>query len=183
RTSPTYGVETNSKFVLESKGCALVGFYGRVTGTISSLGAYFRPLPPTPDKDKVLEAKGGEGGSFWDDGSFDGIQKIYIGFGELGSVAFVKFLYEMDSQCEFDLGDDPSEYLMSVEGSYDLVDGGKSEAIVMLRFKTNMRTSPTFGTDSGTSFILQKENHKIVGFHGKASTTLHQIGVHVLPVT
>ncbi|ESQ30248.1 hypothetical protein EUTSA_v10011637mg [Eutrema salsugineum] len=199
RTSPTFGRATNSKFMLESKGCALVGFHGRSTSKLRALGAYFCLMPPDPDAEK-LEARGGDGGASWDDGSFDGIQKIYIGIGDFINVAFVKFLYDKDSQLvvgddhgskklpgfgyeEFELGNNPSEYLISVEGSYDLVDGGKSEAIVMLRFKTNMRTSPTFGTEAGTNFILHKKNHKIVGFHGKASIMLHQIGVHVLPIT
>jgi len=76
----------------------------------------------------------------------------------------------------------PDEYLISVEGSYDVVDGSESEVILMLRFKTNMRTSQVFGLDTTSSFILEKECHKIVGFHGKIGKMLHQIGVHVLPI-
>ncbi|ESQ37018.1 hypothetical protein EUTSA_v10002938mg, partial [Eutrema salsugineum] len=165
RTTPTFGIETKSKFVLESKGCALIGLHGRFN--------------------EKLEARGGDGGYSWDDGVYDGIRFIYIGENELG-IAFVKFLYDRDDRL-FELKDFPDEYLISVEGNYDVVDDGyyksESEVILMLRFKTNKRTSPTFGTEVGTSFILEKENHKIVGFHGKASNTLHQIGVHLLPIT
>ncbi|ESQ30893.1 hypothetical protein EUTSA_v10011365mg [Eutrema salsugineum] len=200
KTSPTFGRETNSKFVLESKGCALVGLYGRVSGPIYSLGAYFRPMPPATGAEK-LDARGGDGGASWDDGVSDGIRFIYIGYNEFG-IAFVKFLYDRDDRLvlgdhhggktllgvdEFELKDSPEEYLISVEGTYDVVHEGyykgKSEVIGMLRFKTNKQTSPTFGTEEGSSFILEKQNHKIVGFHGNASTTLHKIGVHVLPIT
>ncbi|ESQ30246.1 hypothetical protein EUTSA_v10012365mg [Eutrema salsugineum] len=87
---------------------------------------------------------------------------------------------------EFELKDYPDEYLISVEGNYDVVDEGyyksESEVILMLRFKTSKQTSPTFGTEVGTSFILEKENHKIVGFHGKSSTTLHQLGSMSCPL-
>lgn len=77
----------------------------------------------------------------------------------------------------------PKEYLISVEGSCDVLDGSEYEVIRMLRFKTNLRTSKIFGLETTSSFILHKECHKIVGFHGKVSNMLHQIGVHVLPIT
>ncbi|KFK35809.1 hypothetical protein AALP_AA4G039500 [Arabis alpina] len=198
RASRIFGIKANySTFVLESKGCALVGFHGRSYEFIRALGAYFRPLPPLPDAEE-LEPQGGDGGDSWDDGGFDGIRKIYIGHNELG-IAFVKFLYNKDNQAV--VGDDhgnktrprvdefelnyPSEYLISVEGKYDVVDGSEYEVIRMLRFKTNMnmRPSQTFGLETTSkSFTLEKECHKIVGFHGRASNMLHQIGIHVLPI-
>ncbi|KAL1212420.1 Jacalin-related lectin 18 [Cardamine amara subsp. amara] len=195
KTSPTFGSVSKTKFVLENTGCALVGFHGRSNACIFSLGAYFHPLSLPVDVEK-LEAKGGDKGDSWDDGSFDGIRNIYMGHSEMG-VAFVKFLYDKDNQAV--IGDDhgcktllrvdefeleyPSEYLISVEGSCDIVDGSESEVIRMLRFKTNMRTSKVYGLKTTSSFILQKGCHKIVGFHGKVSNILHQIGVHVLPIT
>nr|O80735.1 RecName: Full=Jacalin-related lectin 16 [Arabidopsis thaliana]AAC24045.1 Similar to jasmonate inducible protein gb/Y11483 from Brassica napus [Arabidopsis thaliana] len=195
RTSSTFGSPSDSKFLLESKGCGVVGFYGRCFSSIFDLGAYFRPLPPPSNTEKV-EAKGGDGGASWDDGGFDGIRNIYIGHNKMG-IAFVKFLYDKDSQIvvgddhgsntllrvdEFEL-EHPGEYLISVEGSYDVVDGSESEVIRMLRFKTNLRTSQLFGHETTPSFILEKECHKIVGFHGKIGKMLHQIGVNVLPIT
>jgi len=53
----------------------------------------------------------------------------------------------------------------------------------MLRFKTNIRISPSFGLKAGFNFVLEKEGHKINGFHGKSSSMLHQIGIHVIPIT
>lgn len=102
RTSPTFGSVTDNKFVIESKGCSLVGFHGESDGFIRALGAYFRPLPPLPDAEKI-EAQGGDGGASWDDGGFDGIRNIYIGHNGKG-IVFVKFLYDKDNQVT--VGDD-----------------------------------------------------------------------------
>ncbi|KAL1221051.1 Jacalin-related lectin 16 [Cardamine amara subsp. amara] len=111
-------------------------------------------------------------------------------------IAFVKFFYDKENQIvvgedhgtntllrvdEFEL-DYRCEYLISVEGCYDVVDGSEIEVIRMLRFKTNTQTYQVFGVETKSNFILQKERHKIVGFHGKMGKMLHQIGVHVLPL-
>ncbi|CAL9218630.1 unnamed protein product, partial [Arabidopsis halleri] len=80
RTSRTFGFKSadniRSDFVLENKGCALVGFHGRSTesGTfpdtvLIGLGAYFDRLPPPPPPNaEKLEALGVDGGPCWDDG-------------------------------------------------------------------------------------------------------------------
>ncbi|OAO95068.1 hypothetical protein AXX17_AT5G35870 [Arabidopsis thaliana] len=192
RSSPTFGSASSRKFVLEKNGSALVGFHGynSVGNTLNSLGAYYRPIPPTPDVEK-LKAHGGDGGASWDDGgTFNSVRKIYIGLNE-NVVGFVKFMYYKSARVvigddhgnkttisedqEFEL--DPLERITSVEGTYDDKIGG----ITMLRFKTNKKDSPYFGFGTLPSFVLHKDNHQIVGFHGKSSNMLHQLGVHVLP--
>ncbi|CAL9242888.1 unnamed protein product, partial [Arabidopsis halleri] len=211
RTSQTFGARTSDsvEFGLESKGCAIVGFHGwykplpsdgttTAAGAITAVGAYSFPMP-LPLAAEKLEAQGGVGGAPWDDGSnFEGVRKIYIGTGEVG-IASVKFLYENDTHEivvgdhhgnknlirheEFDL-DYPCEYLTSVEGSYDVVPGSEElEVIIMLKFTTNKGTSPRYGLEDDPTFVLHKEGHKIVGFHGKSSNMLHKLGVHVLPIT
>ncbi|EOA38914.1 hypothetical protein CARUB_v10011310mg, partial [Capsella rubella] len=178
-----------TKFVLEKKGNAIVGFYGWTSFyNLKAIGAYYRPFPTPPDEN-ILEAKGGDGGTSWDDGgSFQGVRRIYIGLSQNG-VSFIKFMYYKNDQLLF--GEDhgnktkigvqefelnfPSEYITTVEGTYDT----KSGVITMLRFKTNKQTSPAFGLVTTSGFILQKADHKIVGFHGKSSNMLHQIGVHL----
>ncbi|CAH8384954.1 unnamed protein product [Eruca vesicaria subsp. sativa] len=194
RTSPTFGnVSSGTRFVLEKPGNILVGFYGKEEYFLYALGAYYRPLPPPPDTEK-LEAQGGDGGDYWDDGSaFDRIRKIFIGRTE-NAVGFVKFAYVQNNR--FSLGDDhgnktllsdleeftlgnPMEYLTSVEGNYD----DKSGVITMLRFNTNIISNfRVFGVGTTSSFLLKKDGHKIVGFYGRSSNMLHQIGVHVLPI-
>ena len=77
----------------------------------------------------------------------------------------------------------PSEYITAVQGTYDKIFGSDATVINMLRFKTNKQTSTPFGREAGTAFELKEEGHKIVGFHGKVSDLLHQLGVYVLPVT
>jgi hypothetical protein len=193
RTSPTFGSSSpGRKFVLEKNGSALVGFHGYIGPgyNIKALGAYYRPIPPTPDV-KRLEAQGGDGGASWDDGgTFNSVRKIYIGLGK-NVVGFVKFLYYKNARVV--IGDDhgnktlssdlleflldPFEHIISVEGTYDDTSGG----ITMLRFETNLQKSPYFGFGTTSNFLLHKDNHQIVGFHGKSSNMLHQLGVHVIP--
>ncbi|EFH56992.1 jacalin lectin family protein [Arabidopsis lyrata subsp. lyrata] len=185
RTSPTYGHKGERTFVFESRGRALVG--GGFA--IDAIGAHFAapPIPPPPPTEK-LQGPGGDRGESWDDGAFDGVRKIYVGQGENG-IASVKFVYDKNNRLvlgeehgkqtllgyeEFEL-EYPSEYITTVEGYYDKVFGSESS--------TNKRTSPPFGMDAGVSFILGKEGHKVVGFHGKSSPELYQIGVSVAPIT
>ncbi|CAF2125360.1 unnamed protein product [Brassica napus] len=198
RTSPLFGNVSARKFVLESNGYPLIGFHGRAASALDAIGAYFSPLipsPPPPPTEK-LQAKGGEGGDPWDDGVFNGVREIHVGQGHSGIVA-VKFVYEKDSQVaegnehgiptmldyeKFKL-DYPSEYITSVEGCFDKILNSERGIITMLKFKTNKQTSRPYGMESTSSFVLGKEGYKIVGFHGKTSHELHQLGVHVVPIT
>ncbi|KAG7543493.1 Jacalin-like lectin domain superfamily [Arabidopsis thaliana x Arabidopsis arenosa] len=191
------GTVTGTKFSLQSEGNAIVGFHGRVGSCVDSIGAYYAPFFPSPLPTEKLEGQGGDGGDSWDDGAFLNVKKVYIGQGTNGIVA-VKFEYENDAS-EVVFGDEhgkttllgyedfkldyPSEYIIAVEGCHDKIMGVETGVITMLRFKTNNRTSQPFGLEAGVNFVLQKEGHKIIGFHGKSSTMLHQIGVHVVPIT
>ncbi|XP_019091160.1 PREDICTED: jacalin-related lectin 47 [Camelina sativa] len=184
--------EHGTKFAIGCNGMEITGFHGYAEENLNSLGAYFKSLPIT----KLLEYKGGLVGSPWDDGNnFESVRKIYIGTGEIGILS-VKFLYENDTQ-EIVVGDHhgkknllghdefkldyPCEYLTLVEGSYDVVPGSEEfEVILMLKFTTNMRTSPSYLLMMpNPSFVLHKEGHKIVGFHGKSSNMLHQLGIPI----
>ncbi|AEE33437.1 Mannose-binding lectin superfamily protein [Arabidopsis thaliana] len=195
RTSPTIGIASGTKFLLASKGCAVVGFYGRHDDRdLVAIGAYFSPLPP-PTAEK-LQAQGGNQGDSWDDGVFEGVRKLYVGQGK-NCVAFLKVVY--DSNTQVVIGEDhgnktlfevkeyeleyPSEYITAVDGCYNKVNGTEVEVITMLRIQTNKRTSIPVGCESNSSFVLKKEGYKIVGFHGKASNMINQLGVHVVPLT
>ncbi|CAE5962792.1 unnamed protein product [Arabidopsis arenosa] len=139
KISPTFGSVTGTKFVLETKGCALVGFHGwTFLPYLTAIGAYFSPLPLPPTAEK-LESQGYDRGAFWDDGVYDGVRKIYVGQCENG-IAFLKFVYDKDMRMV--IGDDhgnktpfevkeleleyPGEYITAVEGCYDKGIGSRS---------------------------------------------------------
>ncbi|KAL1200770.1 Jacalin-related lectin 32 [Cardamine amara subsp. amara] len=196
-TSPPYGLDTEKKFVLKEKnGGKLVGFHGRAGESLYGLGAYFTTTSTPLNPSTKLPAVGGDEGTAWDDGAYDGVKKVYIGQAEDG-ISAVKFVY--DKGIEDVVGDEhgkstllgfeefvldyPTEYIIAVEGTYDKIFGSEAVVINMLRFITNKQTSTPFGIEAGTAFELKEEGHKIVGFHGKDSELLHQFGVHVLPIT
>lgn len=74
------------------------------------------------------------------------------------------------------------EYITSVIGYHDKIYGVDAPAIICLKFKTNKRTSDPYGMNSGTEFVLEKKDHKIVGFYGQAGDFLYKIGVKVAPI-
>ncbi|CAH8260712.1 unnamed protein product [Arabidopsis lyrata] len=198
KTSDVIGYDDGTQFTLQVQDKKITGFHGFAGDNLNSLGAYFAPLttsaPLIPAK--KLPALGSDEGTAWDDGAYNGVKKVHIGQG-LDGVAAVKFEYVNGSQIvvgdergkttllgfeEFDI-DYPSEYITAVDGTCDKIFGSDSAVITMLRFKTNKQTSNPFGLEAGVAFELKEEGHKIVGFHGKVSDILHQIGVHVLPIT
>lgn len=81
---------------------------------------------------------------------------------------------------QFVLG--PDEYVTAVSGYYDKIFSVDAPAIVSLKFKTNKRTSIPYGLEGGTEFVLEKKDHKIVGFYGQAGEYLYKLGVNVAPI-
>ena len=100
RTYGPYGLEGSTHFDLKEEGHKITGFHGRAGATISAIGVYLAPvgtIPLTPAQPtKKLEAKGGEGGTSWDDGAFDGVQKVSVGQAQDG-ISAVKFVYNKGS--------------------------------------------------------------------------------------
>ncbi|WZZ86510.1 hypothetical protein YC2023_115089 [Brassica napus] len=198
KTSDVLGYEKGKKFLLADKGKKIIGFHGYAEKNLNSLGAYFTTVSLTKSERHAekLRAQGGLRGESWDDGVFDSVRKLYVGQGDNG-VAFLKVVYGRDTRNvigedhgnttplevkEFEL-EYPSEYITAVDGCYDKVIGSEVEVITMLRFTTNKRTSIPVGFVSTSSFLLYKDGFKIVGFHGKSSNMINQLGVHVLPFT
>ncbi|XP_018490697.2 myrosinase-binding protein 2 [Raphanus sativus] len=203
RTSEYYGFEKlpgeeGTDILLEVKDKKIVGFHGFADTHLNSLGAYFAPIASTPLKpSKKLTAVGGDEGASWDDGAFDGVKKIQVGQNNDG-VSFVAVEYENGSQKvvgdghgkqsalgveTFELTD--GEYITSVGVYYDKIhaEGRGVTVVTSLVFKTNKLVSQPFGMTGGEYVELKEEGNKIVGFHGKASDWVHQIGVYVAPVT
>ncbi|KAF8083405.1 hypothetical protein N665_0775s0007 [Sinapis alba] len=203
KTSVYYGYEKSpgdegTDVSLEVKDKKIVGFHGFADTQLNSLGAYLAPIASTPLKpSKKLKAVGGDEGASWDDGVFDGVKKIQVGQNNDG-VSFVAVEYENGSQKvvgdghgkqsplgveTFELAD--GEYITSVGVYYDKIyaEGRGVTLVTSLVFKTNKQESQPFGMTSGEYVELKEEGNKIVGFHGKASDWVHQIGVYVAPVT
>ncbi|CAH8357627.1 unnamed protein product [Eruca vesicaria subsp. sativa] len=203
KTSQYYGSQKSPgdegiDISLEVKDKKIVGFHGFADTQLNSLGAYFAPIASTPLKpSKKLKAVGGDEGASWDDGAFDGVKKIQVGQ-NVDGVSFVAVEYENGSQKvlgdghgkksalgveTFELAD--GEYITSVGVYYDKVhaEGRGVTLVSSLIFKTNKQESQPFGMTGGEFVELKEEGNKIVGFHGKASDWIHQIGVYVAPVT
>ncbi|CAH2053544.1 unnamed protein product, partial [Thlaspi arvense] len=192
KTSQPFGMASGQE--AELGGGKIVGFHGSASDVIHSLGAYVAQssTPLTPSN--TIPSQGGDAGVVWDDGVHDGVKKIYVGQGE-SCVTYFKADYEKASKPV--LGSDhgkksllqpeefvleAGEYVTAVSGYYDKVYGVDAPAIMSLKFTTNNRESIPFGLESGTKFVLEKKDHKIVGFHGQAGDFLYKIGVKVAPI-
>ncbi|KAJ0238470.1 Jacalin-related lectin 34 [Hirschfeldia incana] len=100
KTYGPYGLEGSTHFDFKEAGHKITGFHGRAGAAISAIGVYLAPvgiIPLTPAQPtKKLEAKGGEGGTSWDDGAFDGVRKVSVGQAQDG-ISAVKFVYNKGS--------------------------------------------------------------------------------------
>ena len=101
RTYGPYGLEGSTHFDLKEDGHKITGFHGRAgDNSITAIGVYLAPvgtIPLTPaTQTKKLEAKGGDGGTLWDDGAFDGVRKVSVGQAQDG-IGAVKFVYNNGS--------------------------------------------------------------------------------------
>ena len=76
--------------MLEGKnGGKLLGFHGRSGQALDAIGAHFFAVKSPL---KHFNLQGGNGGSAWDDGAFDGVRKILVGRGGK-FVSYVRFEY------------------------------------------------------------------------------------------
>ncbi|CAH2036445.1 unnamed protein product [Thlaspi arvense] len=186
RTSSTLGGDSAGKqFMLEGKtGGRLLGFHGRSGQALDSIGAYFfAPNPPL----KLFNREGGNGGSAWDDGAYDGVRKILVGRGGK-FVSYVRFEYakgetmvphahgkRQEVPQEF-VVDYPTEHITVVEGT---IDG----YLTSLRFKTSKgRTSPAFGNVVGRKFVFDERDFMLVGFCGRSGDAIDALGAHFGPL-
>ncbi|KAG7552447.1 Jacalin-like lectin domain [Arabidopsis thaliana x Arabidopsis arenosa] len=121
-----------------------------------------------------VEAKGGNGGNKWDDGSdYDNVTKIYVR-GGLEGIQFVKFEYVKAGKTivgpihgvygrgftqRFEIDHLNKEHLVSVNGCYD----NTTDVIQALQFKNNLRSSEVIGFDeNGTKFTLEAGGSKLL---------------------
>ncbi|CAA7020340.1 unnamed protein product [Microthlaspi erraticum] len=182
-----------TKFSLECNGMRIIWFHGYAKENLNSLGAYFTRLPHTK-----LELIGNSNGDHWDDGTFQGVRKVFVHYDE--SIRSITFEYENQGKVEARehglkaaaVGKDaeyvldyPNEYITSVEGKFAKSNG--YTYIRSLTIKTSKeRTSPTLGNAVGENlfdFVLESKGCALVGFYGWCDYgVVHSIGAYSYPM-
>ncbi|KAI3463285.1 hypothetical protein Pfo_019948 [Paulownia fortunei] len=147
KTYGPFGVQKGTPFSLQMEGGKIVGFRGRCGLFVDAIG----------QKDETGERKaivvgpwGGNGGTNWDNGCYNGIKLQF-----------------------------PEEFLTTVTGHYSPVVHGGSPVIRSLTLKSTWRTFAPFGVEEGTPFYFPMEGGQIVGFKGKGGWYLDAIGFHI----
>ncbi|CAN7138014.1 unnamed protein product [Brassica rapa subsp. narinosa] len=193
RTSPTFGpnlfgVVNGTKFKFEDEGKKIVGFHGRSDNAIDALGVYFAlESLTTPFPIYKLEAQGGQVGSVWDDGCFQGVRTVRVCQDDC-RVTYLEFEYvkalrletrhhgvKGETQSEF-VVNFPSEDIKLVEVTYDNPKIFHNTVITSLKFETTTGRTLTFGYDAGKKFVLG--GLRLVGFHGKEGEAIDALGAY-----
>ncbi|XVF36041.1 hypothetical protein REPUB_Repub19eG0024300 [Reevesia pubescens] len=135
---------------------------------------------------------GGEGGRAWDDGVYSGIKQIFITKSE--AICSIQMEYDRNGQSVWSVKhgghggttthrvklDYPHEVLICISGYYDSINNDeKSKVVRSLTFYTSRGKYGPFGEEIGTYFTSTTTEGKVVGFHGRSSSYLDAIGVHM----
>ncbi|KAJ0074739.1 hypothetical protein Patl1_33371 [Pistacia atlantica] len=142
-------------------------------------------------KSIVVGPWGGNGGSSWDDGTFNGVREIKLVFDRC--IDCIRVVYDKNGKpftadkhggvggtqtAEIKL-QYPEEFLISVSGHYCPVVYGGSPVIRSLTFKSNKRTYGPYGFEEGTPFTFSMDGGLVVGFKGRSGWYLDAIGFHL----
>ncbi|XP_022769080.1 jacalin-related lectin 3-like isoform X2 [Durio zibethinus] len=135
---------------------------------------------------------GGDGGRAWDDGVYSGIKQIFITKSEV--ICSIQIEYDRNGQSVWSVKhgghggtathrvklDYPHEVLICVSGYYGSINNDeKSNVIRSLTFYSSRGKYGPFGEETGTYFTSTTTEGKVVGFHGRSSSYLDAIGVHM----
>ncbi|KAK8551816.1 hypothetical protein V6N13_120253 [Hibiscus sabdariffa] len=138
---------------------------------------------------------GGDGGRAWDDGVYSGIKQIFITKSE--AIFSIQIEYDRNGQSVWSINhgghggtltqrvklDYPHEVLICISGYYGPINDDenveKSKVIKSLTFYTSRGKYGPFGEEKGTYFTSTTTQGKVVGFHGRCSSYLDAIGVHM----
>ncbi|OAY53115.1 jacalin-related lectin 19 [Manihot esculenta] len=139
-------------------------------------------------KSIVVGSWGGNGGTGWDDGIYNGVREITIVFDHC--IDSIQVVYDKNGKpvtaekhggvggsktAEIKL-QYPEEFLVSASGHYSSVVPGWSPVIRSLTLKSNRRTYGPYGVEEGTPFNLSMDGCSIVGFTGRSGWYLDSIG-------
>ncbi|XP_027168175.1 jacalin-related lectin 19 [Coffea eugenioides] len=134
---------------------------------------------------------GGNGGSPWDDGSYNGVREITLVHARC--IDSMRVVYDKNGKpfvgekhggvggsktSEIKL-QFPDEFLTSVSGFIAPVVHGGSPVIRALTFKSSKRTFGPYGVEEGAPFSLPIEGGQIVGFKGRSGWYLDSLGCHL----
>ncbi|KDP40814.1 hypothetical protein JCGZ_24813 [Jatropha curcas] len=134
---------------------------------------------------------GGNGGTSWDDGIYNGVREITIVYDrciDSIQVVFDKNGKPVIGEKRGGVGGTnrieiklqyPEEFLVSASGHYCPVVYGGSPVIRSLTLKSNRRTFGPYGVEEGTPFTLSMDGGSIVGFMGRSGWYLDSIGFHL----
>ncbi|KAI3832047.1 hypothetical protein MKW92_050146 [Papaver armeniacum] len=133
---------------------------------------------------------GGDGGKTWDDGAYTGIKQIHLTRRE--AISSIQIQYDRDGRSVWSARHGgrgttikikfhyPDELLTCVTGYYGAVVGDETvEVIKSLTFYTSRGKYGPYGAEAGTFFSSTMTQGKVVGFHGRCSSYLDAIGVHM----
>ncbi|XP_010533571.1 PREDICTED: jacalin-related lectin 3 isoform X2 [Tarenaya hassleriana] len=138
---------------------------------------------------------GGEGGKPWDDGVFSGIKQIFVTRGET-AITSIQVEYDRNGQSVWSVkhgGNNnggvathriklecPHEVLTCLSGYYGPVSNSDTTKVVKsVSFYTSRGKYGPYGEENGTYYTSTKTEGKVVGFHGRSSSYLDAIGVHM----
>ncbi|XP_060190992.1 jacalin-related lectin 3 isoform X1 [Lycium barbarum] len=135
---------------------------------------------------------GGNGGSVFDDGIYDGVRQVYLSR-NVGIVS-IRACYDKNGQAvwgsknggtggfktEKIIFDYPSEILTHITGYYGPTMIMGPNIIQSLTFHTTKGKHGPYGEEQGQQFSTKLKEGMIVGFHGRKGLFLDALGVHVL---
>uniref|UniRef100_A0A2P2ISF5 Jacalin-related lectin 3 n=1 Tax=Rhizophora mucronata TaxID=61149 RepID=A0A2P2ISF5_RHIMU len=206
-----FGIQHGTHFSLPRSDGMVVGFHGRSSWHLDSIGVYVKPLvqrnlsnSPNPSQNSQGKEAvsygpwGGNGGQIFDDGVYTGVREVHIT--RYGGVASIRVCYDLNGQrvwrnkhggrggirldkIAFEY---PSEILTRISGYYGPTILRGPSVVRSLSFYTNKRKYGPFGDERGIPFSSASNNGIIVGLHGREGWFIDSIGVHVregAPVT
>ncbi|KAJ4828065.1 hypothetical protein Tsubulata_020839 [Turnera subulata] len=184
-----FGIQQGTHFSFPLAGGKVVGFHGRSSWHLDSIGVYLKPhfFNRNPSIMAVSNGPwGGTGGMIFDDGVYTGVREVHLS--RYGGVVSIRVCYDLNGEAIWGsknggnggtrldkiFFDYPSEILTHITGYYGPTILSGSTIVKSLTFHTNRRKGISFSSCSGGI---------IVGFHGRKGLFVDSIGVHVVEKT
>ncbi|KAL6537496.1 Jacalin-related lectin 19 [Orobanche minor] len=169
-----------------------MGLVTRFGAALPALHCMEGKKDPTDGKKAIIVGPwGGNGGTNWDDGFYNGIREIILKYDRC--IDSILIIYDKNEKpvsghkhggvggtktakikLQF-----PEEFLTAVTGHYCPVVHGDSPVIRSLTFRSNRRMFGPYGVEEGTPFFFPMKGGQIIGFKGKCGWYLGSIGFHI----